>query len=132
MQPKTKTILFIIFSFLLGVLCGVLLSSTLFAPKRPLTRVEFMKMFQERVKLTDAQLAKADSLFLRSRPVIEAHRQDIAHIKDSTRAEIKKLLDPEQKILFDQFYRDLNKLNSNKNEGTAKDSASVNKSGRKE
>ena len=64
MQPKTKTILFIIFSFFLGVFCGVLISFNLFVPKKPLTHAEFIKMFQEHVRLSDVQLAMADSLVL--------------------------------------------------------------------
>jgi hypothetical protein len=127
MKPKTKTILFIIFSFILGVFCGVLVAFNLFVPKKPLTHVEFIKMFQERVKLSDAQLAKADSLFLSMKPIMDAHRQEMSRIKDSTRAMVKDLLNPEQKLLFDQFYQDLNKTNNKKNETTAKDTSAAKK-----
>ncbi|MFZ1976715.1 MAG: hypothetical protein WAV76_02060 [Bacteroidota bacterium] len=127
MQPKTKTILFIIFSFLLGVFCGVMISFNLFVPKKPLTHAEFMKIFQEHVKLSDTQLAKADSLFLSMKPIMDAHRQEMSHIKDSTRALVKDLLSPEQKLLFDQFYQDLNRNNNRKNETAAKDSSAEKK-----
>jgi hypothetical protein len=123
MQPKTKTVLFIVFSFLLGVFCGIMVSLNLFVPKKPMTHAEFMKSFQERVKLSDIQLAKADSLFLSLKPIMDAHKMERARLKDSTRALVKDLLSPEQKILFDQFYQDLDRMNGKKNEGNDNNSA---------
>ena len=41
---------------------------------------------------------------------------------------VKDLLNPEQKLLFDQFLQDLNKMNNKKNETTAKDTAAAKKS----
>jgi hypothetical protein len=58
---------------------------------------------------------------------MDAHRQEMSRIKDSTRAMVKDLLNPEQKLLFDQFYQDLNKTNNKKNETTAKDTSAAKK-----
>jgi uncharacterized protein YneF (UPF0154 family) len=61
MQPKTKTILFILLSFILGILCGWFLQDRVFI-KADHTPPDFQKMLTERLHLNEGQTAQLDSI----------------------------------------------------------------------
>lgn len=113
MQSKTKTILLILVSFLLGGVGGAYAVKTFFpsqngGPRG--SRAEYQKMFAERLRLDAAQTGKVDSLF-------DAHRSRFGEVKktyseivrqkrDTLRMEIRKLLSPEQNALYDSFIKE--------------------------
>ena len=65
MQPKTKTLLFILASFIVGILLGWFVESRiphLPAVQTPQYSTDFLKIMSERVHLTSAQYAQIDSM----------------------------------------------------------------------
>jgi hypothetical protein len=112
MKPKTKTILFILLSFILGALCGW------FGDERVLPKIlhsqikgpgDFQKMLAERLNLTENQKTQLDSVLENRRLVMDIHRKKMLAMRDSTQMEIRKFLNPDQTKLFDAFIDEMNK-----------------------
>ncbi len=71
MQPKTKTILFILLSFTLGIIGGVTVDRQILcnhAPMQPPSREDVLKMFAERLHLDNHQAAQVDTILDTYRP----------------------------------------------------------------
>ncbi len=106
MKPKTKTLLFILLSFLLGSAAGILIDEAgMFGRsrgKRPSSK-EFRAEFHQRLGLDSAQIRSVDSLLDASRVRMNAHRELMMVERDSLRAEIRRLLTIGQSRLYDKM-----------------------------
>jgi hypothetical protein len=105
MQPKTKTILFIIFSFLLGVLVGWFVQDRIFT--KPMHKHgDFQKMLTERLHLNETQIMQLDSVLEMRKQKMEEQRKQILSMRDSVQSDIRKLLNADQVKLFDEIIRE--------------------------
>jgi len=84
MRPKTKTILFILLSFALGIFCGWFLKD---------------------------QIAQVDSLLEIRRDV---YRKQMFAMRDTTQMEIRKFLSANQNKLFDGVIQEMNEREAKK------------------
>jgi hypothetical protein len=106
MKPKTKTIIFILLSFLLGILCGWFLEGRIFNGMHFLKGSErrgFQKIMTERLRLNEWQVAQVDSILESQKPKMEIYREQLLATRDTIRSEIRKILNSEQSKLFDEF-----------------------------
>jgi len=109
MQPKTKTILFILLSFLLGILCGWFLEDrVLTRGPHPQNRGQwdFKKMLIERIHLDEKQVAQVDTILELRRHKMEVYRKQAFAMRDTTRMEIRKIMNAEQSKLFDEYIQE--------------------------
>ena len=122
MQPKSKTLLFILLAFLLGGVGGLIVGKSYYGPfpRHRVTREEVRKEFTERLKLDDRQRASIDSL-------LESHRakfgetrkqysEDFRKRRDNLRMEIRKQLSEEQNRLYDVYIKELDERESRERE----------------
>lgn len=122
MQPKSKTLLFILFAFLLGGIGGLVVGKSYYgsSPRHRVTREEVRKEFTERLKLDGHQRASIDSL-------LESHRvkfgetrkqysEEFRKRRDSLRVEIRKQLSEEQNRLYDAYIKELDERESREHE----------------
>jgi uncharacterized protein YneF (UPF0154 family) len=102
MKPKTKTILFILLSFILGVLCGWFLQDRVFlmADRIP---PDFQKMLTERLHLDEGQVAQLDSILEARRKHMEVQWNQMLAVRDTVRMEIRKILNADQLKIFDEI-----------------------------
>ncbi len=110
MNPKTKTLLFILVSFVLGVLVGgTALRSweSLRFERRSENQIDMMKAFAERLRLNNAQIAQVDTILEQRRRKFDQYRSAMLSVRDSTRQEIRRLLSPEQNTLFDEYLKEV-------------------------
>lgn len=126
MESKTKTFVFIIVAFLLGVVLGGFVGVTYFAKKnsgrtRP-SREEIQKEFSAKLKLTGLQSVSVDS-------IIEAHRAKFNAVsgqftnafranRDTLRLEIRKLLSPKQNTLYDSYIKEMDEREKRWHQGS--------------
>lgn len=117
MQPKTKTILYIVFSFFIGILVGWFLenrvSSFTHAPQNHRSR-NFQKILSERLHLDEQQVLQVDSILEMRKQRMDDFRKQSLFLRDSMRAEIRKKLNPDQVVLFDNFIQNMDKRESRK------------------
>lgn len=112
MKPKTKTIIFIALSFILGIVCGIFIDGKiaqkpyLFKEKGPR---DFHKMLIERLKLDERQITQMDSLLESRKKMMDTHRKYLLAMRDTMQLEIKKILNEEQTKLFDEINREISK-----------------------
>jgi uncharacterized protein YneF (UPF0154 family) len=109
MKPKTKTIIFILLSFILGIFCGWFLEDRLFnSEKHPSIKgpTEFLKVLTHRVHLNEQQAAQVDSILESKRPKMDAYKKQALAVRDTTRQEIRRLLNADQIKLFDEFVQE--------------------------
>jgi hypothetical protein len=106
MKPKTKTVVFIIMSFLLGILCGWFLED------RILNRVpshqggghrEFVKILNERLHLSEFQMVQVDSILESRKQTMEIYKKNVMAMRDSARMDIRRILNDEQGKIFVEF-----------------------------
>ncbi len=117
MQPKTKAIIFIIVSFLLGGICGIILSPIIIEPKpAPPKHHDFLQLFCDQLNLTTVQKAQVDSILCASKKNIDVHKKAIHVLLDSTRIEIENILTQEQKTKLEQLRRSENINKKNEDE----------------
>jgi hypothetical protein len=115
MQPKMKTSLFVILSFLLGVLTGAFGGKYIFLGRvgHGYSQKEIRKEFAERLKLDPTQQARVDS-------IVEVHRKNFNEIRkrfggefraqrESLRADIKTLLTPEQVERYEEYIKEMDR-----------------------
>ncbi len=107
MQPKTKTILFILLSFALGILGGWFIKDHVFI-KPEHTPGDFQKMLAERLHLDEHQIVQVDSLLEIRRQQMDIYRKQMFAMRDTTQMEIRKFLDPNQNKLFDAVIQEMN------------------------
>jgi hypothetical protein len=112
MGPKTKTIIFIILSFVLGGFAeGVILyyhgGNSNVPARRYQTQADFRKAFAERLKLDPKQVVVIDSIVNIYRGRMNFHRQQILAVRDTLRLEIRKQINPEQNRLYDEIVREI-------------------------
>jgi len=115
MKPKTKTILFILFSFILGVLCGWFVQDRVFI-KAGHTPQDFQKMLTERLHLDDRQIAQLDSILEARKRQMDVQRNQMLVMRDSTRIEIRKALNPDQVKIFDGILQEKDAREAKKRE----------------
>jgi hypothetical protein len=115
MQPKTKTIIFIILSFILGVFCGWFIKYGFVAkPEHPTG--DFQRMLTERLHLNDRQIIQVDSLLEARRHQMDTHRKKMLAMRDTTQMEIRKILNHEQTKLFDAVIQEMNEREAKRRE----------------
>ena len=102
MKPKTKTILFILLSFILGILCGWFFQYDVFmkAPPRP---PDFQKMLTEQLHLDGHQVSLLDSVLEARKKQLDVHWNYMLAMRDTTRMEIRRILNADQAKKFDEF-----------------------------
>jgi 2C-methyl-D-erythritol 2,4-cyclodiphosphate synthase len=106
MKPKTKTILFILLSFLLGILCGWFLEDRMFNRmqfSKGRDHGEFLKILNERLHMNERQVAQVDSVLESRKQKMEIYKKQALAMRDTTRVEIRKILNTEQSKIFDEF-----------------------------
>jgi hypothetical protein len=106
MKPKTKTIFFILLSFILGIFCGWFLEDRVFKNEHHTSLkgpTEFLKVLTNRVHLNKQQVAQVDSVLESKRQKLDAFKKQTLTFRDTTRQEIRRLLNPDQVKLFDDF-----------------------------
>jgi len=124
MELKTKTLAFIILSFLLGGVAGGFIGKTYFSGspggRRP-NRVEMQKQFADRLKLTSEQSTKVDSIlesFRGNFSQVQSHYWQSFHGKrDTLRLSIRALLTEEQNKLFDKYIKEMDGHESKRRDG---------------
>ncbi len=119
MQPKTKTISFIILSFILGIAVGWFLEDRVFILAHGPGGYgpgDIHKMMAERLHLDQHQIAQVDTILAGHRPRMEEFRKQTLEVRDSIRTEIRKILNPEQTKLFDGFIQEMNNREAKRHE----------------
>jgi hypothetical protein len=117
-SPKTRTLAFILASFLLGGIAGGFIGRSYFAPHGPgrSSRTDVMKEFTQKLQLSPDQAVAVDS-------ILEVHRSKFGAIRksyseaartqrDSLRQEIRKILSGEQHALFDRYVKEMDERES--------------------
>ncbi len=119
MQAKTKTILFILLSFFLGIILGWFLED------RVITGVQhfqghgprdFQNVLAKRLHLDEHQMMEVDSILDIRKQRMEEFRKQMLSVRDTTRMDIRKLLHNDQVKLFDDFIREMNEKELKKRE----------------
>jgi len=106
MKPKTKTILFIILSFILGVLCGWFAQNRIFMKANHTPPPDFQKMLTERLHLDEHQVAQVDSILDANKKKMDVQRNQMLSIRDTTRIEIRRVLKTDQAKIFDEILQE--------------------------
>jgi hypothetical protein len=115
MQPKTKTILFILLSFVLGILGGWFIKDYGFI-KPEHSPGDFQKMLSERLHLDEHQIVQVDSLLEIRRQQMDVYRKQMFAMRDTTQMEIRKFLNINQNKLFDAVIQEMNNREAKKRE----------------
>lgn len=113
MQAKSRTLMFLFVSFLLGGVAGGFVDRTWFSPTgyRKASRGDVSKEFSQKLKLRPEQTTAVDS-------ILEVHKERFVGVRkgyseaiklqrDTLRREIRKLLNPEQNTLYDQYIKEM-------------------------
>jgi hypothetical protein len=119
MQPKTRTLLFILLSFFAGVVLGWFLENRVarvFQHPQEGGRIDFRQMFIDRLHLDQRQIVMVDSILENRKGRMEAIRKHVAASRDTTNTEIKKILTQEQIKLYDQLTEEMEKKFSRRND----------------
>ena len=105
MKPKTKTILFILLSFILGILCGWFLQDRVFimADRMP---PDFQKMLTERLHLDGGQVAQLDSILEARKKYMDVQWNQMLAVRDTVRMEIRRMLNADQLKIFDEIVQE--------------------------
>src|SRR5512135_2188642 len=109
MSPKTKTVLLILVCFALGDAVGFIAerySLASRAPHRP-DFAQVRKAFAERLHLDTLQLTRVDSLMDAHRKKMDDIRKLFSLERDTLRADMRKLLSPEQIKTYEQLVKEL-------------------------
>ena len=113
MQAKSRTLILLVVSFLLGGVAGVFADRTWLAspgPKRT-SRADVSKEFAEKLKLQPDQTAAVDSILEAQKgkfvAVRKGYSETIKLHRDTLRREIRKLLNTEQNGLYDQYIKEM-------------------------
>ncbi|MBI2620053.1 MAG: hypothetical protein HYW57_08235 [Ignavibacteriales bacterium] len=118
MQAKSRTLSFILLSFLLGGVAGGFVGASFFGQKGSarLSRAHIMREFTEKVHLHGSQPEVIDSLLevykAKLGEIRKSHSEAFRLQRDSLRKEIRKVLSEEQNSLYDQFIREMDERES--------------------
>ncbi len=114
MTPKTKTLIVIIASFILGCVVGATLLSGVWRSmtKRPYDRGNYRTYLYEKLDLDSLQTGRVDSLLDAFRASMNSHKQALQGSRDSLRSEIRALLSEPQKAVYDAIVADMDKRDS--------------------
>ncbi len=109
MSPKTKTVILILLCFALGVVVGFVaeryyLNSRM--PHRP-DFAQVRKDFAQRLQLDTLQLSQVDSLMDSHRKKVDDIRKLFSSERDILRSDIRKLLNPGQNRVYDEYIKEL-------------------------
>jgi hypothetical protein len=118
MSPKTKTVLLILVCFALGVAVGFMAERYYLASRAP-HRPDFAqvrKAFAERLHLDTLQLSRVDSLMDAHRKKMDDIRKLFSLERDTLRAGIKKLLDPAQNRIYDDYIKEIEARDAKRHE----------------
>ena len=115
MKPKTKTILFILLSFILGVLCGWFVVDRMFETANH-TPPDFQKMLTERLHLDERQIIQLDSILDARKKQMDVQRNQMLAVRDTTRIEIRKILNTDQTKIFDGILQEKDAREAKKRE----------------
>lgn len=115
MKPKTKTILFILLSFILGIVCGWLVQEHI-SVKTGHTPPEFLKMLTERLHLDERQIVQVDSILDARKKQMDVHRKEMLAMRDTIQMEIRRVLNADQNKIFDEFVQEMNAHDAKKRE----------------
>lgn len=115
MQPKTKTLLLVVVSFLLGGIGGGFIGKTYFAERggrtSPTSREQVKLEFATKLKLDAAQSTQIDTLIEAFRAGFNETRKQYTELfrvrRDSLRNDIRKLLSGEQNQLYDDYIKEM-------------------------
>lgn len=119
MEPKTKTLLLILVSFVLGLVGGVVVDRYYVSasPGHRQSRGDPKKEFAQRLKLDSIQTAQVDSLMTAHRAKMEDVRKLFLASRDSLRMDIRRHLSDEQKKLYDDMIKEMESRDSRRREG---------------
>jgi uncharacterized membrane protein len=109
MNPKTKTVLFIVISFILGILGGIAIEQQIIYNRQttpPPSREEVMKAFADRLHLDSLQVVKVDTILSTYRPSFDEHRKRVRLTRDTIERNIRAVLSPDQNKLYDDYLKD--------------------------
>lgn len=118
MQPKSKTLLFILVAFLIGVVGGLVVGRYYYGPpsRHRVTREEVRQEFTNRLKLDTRQRALVDSLLESHRAIFGETRKQFSETfksqRDNLRVEIRKQLTDEQNKLYDAYIKEMDERES--------------------
>lgn len=113
MGAKSKTLMFIVVSFLLGGVVGGIVDANYFGSRRPArpSHEDIMREFTQRLKLQGSQPAVVDSILesgrVRFGEIRKEYNDTFRTQRDSLRKEIRKTLSQEQNLLFDQYIKEM-------------------------
>lgn len=113
MGAKSKTLVFIIASFVLGGIVGAVVYGNYFGPRRGIrpTHQDIVHEFTQRLKLEGNQSMVVDSMLEAGRARFGEIRKQYSETfrtqRDSLRRQIRKILKPEQNLLFDQYIKEM-------------------------
>ena len=105
MRPKTKTIIFILMSFILGGVCGWFVQDRMFI-RSIHTPPDVQKMLIERLHLDNRQIGQLDSILEVRKKQIEIQRNMMLAMRDTTRMEIRRILSVDQIKIFDSILQE--------------------------
>lgn len=125
MQPKTKTIIFIVVSFLLGAVGGGYVGKMYFSDSRghgsQPSREQVRQEFASKLKLDPTQAAQVDSIIEVFRQGFNETRKQYTETfkmrRDSLRKDIRRLLSAEQNKLYDEYIKELDERESKNRKG---------------
>ena len=114
MTPKTKTLIVLLVSFLLGCIVG---ASMLSGVWRSMTRQSSHKdgyraYLYERLALDSVQIGSVDSLLDAFRTSLTSYRESVRDSRDSLRMEIRQLLNETQRIGYDAMVAEMDRRES--------------------
>lgn len=115
MNAKSKTILFILVSFLLGLIAGGFIGMRYFDGSqrihRPPNQGEVMKEFSQKLELSERQIRIVDSLLELQRTKIGEFRKQYSEMfksqRDTLRMEIRKHLSEDQNRRYDAYIQEV-------------------------
>jgi hypothetical protein len=109
MSPKSKTVLLILLCFALGAVVGFMAERYYLGSRLP-HRADFAqarKEFAQRLHLDSLQLSDVDSLMDSHRKKMEDIRKLFSSERDTLRADIRMILNPEQNRIYDDYIKEL-------------------------
>lgn len=118
MQAKSKTLIFILLSFVLGAVGGGYFGASYFTQKRGsrASHSDVKKEFIQRLKLIGNQPAQVDSILEVNRKKFGEIRKEYDGVfrvqRDSLRRGIRSILTPEQNPLYDRYIKEMDERES--------------------
>jgi hypothetical protein len=106
MKTKTKALVFILLSFVLGIILGWFMEERFFqrmAFDKRGGHGNFVKILNEHLHLNKEQEIKVDSILESNRKKMEVFKKKALDMRDSTRMQIRGVLNEDQQKLFDKF-----------------------------